>query len=146
RTELSIRGHYHGRFTGDCLAADPADDRRCDIGVTHSDGIALTRKAHHIVANIDIVVAGSEILSGQGAYRGVVAPGRVSIKRFVTVGSITVAVGVGIERYTTKGRVDAAGSVVIESIVTGRRVVVPVRVAKESEYPIGRIVATGGVV
>src|SRR5438477_4252479 len=111
-----------------CCSADSPDKAVSNICIADADGVALARDTHHIVADIDVVIAGGKIMASKNAQ-----------------GRVLAASGVVIQSKATQSRVVATSGVTKESIITGGCIVVTFRVAKESEHSIGRVVATDGV-
>ena len=84
-----------------------------------ANGIRLVSNTY--IADVDIVIARSEIAPGEIAQCDVADAGCVVKERIVTGGSVAVAGGVGKERKTTGSGVPDGGGVGKERVMTGCR-------------------------
>src|SRR5258708_3945789 len=95
--------------------------------LTDTNMIRFARDAEDVSANIDVVAAGGQILTGQKAHCRIVAAVCVWIERGLTDGRVIAASGVVSECETTDGRVGGAGGEGKES--TGTRGGIPIAIA-----------------
>jgi hypothetical protein len=101
-------------------------------------------KGDTLIADVNIVTAGGEILTGLKAQRDVAAPG-CAAKGIKTGGCVVVSATIVYERLNTVGRV-AVSVVVLQRRVTGGCVVLAGKVARERTGTAGRVVAASSIV
>ena len=129
-TELAIDGDPNRYARSDWRLPNACDKcRRLTSSRADSDHARLTRNS--LVANIDIVIARSEVYTGEIAQRDVAAAGCVELERSIAGGSVVAAGGVQLEGIKTAGRVVDAVSVELERMIADRGVKKTIGVATE---------------
>jgi len=98
------------------------------------------------VANIDIVIALSNKDSRPCTQGDIAVASEVGLERIRTDGCIIDTGGVDRERGVPDGGVGIASGVVLKLLIANGRVEIAVRVAKELERSISRVLLPGGVV
>ena len=117
---------YTNCHTRNRRPTNASDKRFCLISArTDADSVGLA--SNTFVADVDIVVAGGEIVTGASAQGDVSVTSGVAIERKSTVGRVFVA-GVVKERLPTGGGVYGAGCAETHCCTTGGSVAGAVRV------------------
>src|ERR1043166_2834145 len=146
RAQLSIGGDLHGERIDNAKVVPNASDECAglDTLTANTCRVALGCHAHHIVADIDIVIARSEIAAGAGAY-GCVAAASVAIEIAATDCRVVDSGGIAQERRIANGRVVLTGGVALERESPTGCVERAAGIEKEGERSIRRVLGTGGV-
>ena len=145
RAELPVRTDDNLYAAGGDGPANAGDvGRTLCSHVANADGEGLARNPRR--ADIDIVIAGGEILTGECAQSDVVLAGRVARKRAIAKSYVRAAACVALQRPLTDGRVEAPHGVVLERFIAGRGVVAARRVVPQRMAAASRVGAAGGVV
>jgi hypothetical protein len=106
--------------------------------VANADGVGLATDT--LIADIDIEIARSEIITGVNSQGDVVTAGRVVIERLIADGRVGAASIVVIERSITNARVVGAGCVELQHQETDGCVVVASGEPEEGEIAQTRVV------
>jgi hypothetical protein len=123
----------HSHAARHCHATN-AGDMRGRLSSSLADADCIGCATDTFTANVDIVAAGGEVITGLKAQCDVVVAGRVAKERLKTVRSVEEAACAVKERLRTGGRVLEADGVA-ERITTNGRVVVADRVASNRNNP-----------
>jgi hypothetical protein len=125
-------------------AADTGDESPC-LDITDADRSRVARDAYQ-VANIDIVIALSNKDARPCTQGDIAVASEVALARIRTDGCIVDTGGVNRERGVPDGGVGIASGVVLKRLIANGRVEIAVRVVKEGERSISRVLFPGGVV